>query len=53
VSGGPRSPVPQDRIDELVRRLPDGRKVIVDAGHLVHARKPDAFIRELVSFLNE
>lgn len=52
VAGGPRSPVPQERIDDLVRLLPAGRTVIVDAGHLVHATEPDAFIRELVSFLD-
>ncbi len=52
VAGGPRSPVPQDRIDDLVRLLPAGRKVTVDAGHLVHSTQPDAFIRELVSFLD-
>lgn len=52
VAGGPRSPVPQERIDDLVRLLPAGRTVIVDADHLVHATEPDAFIRELVSFLD-
>lgn len=52
VAGGPRSPVPPERIDDLVRLLPDGRSVTIDAGHLVHATEPDAFIRELVSFLD-
>jgi pimeloyl-ACP methyl ester carboxylesterase len=52
VAGGPRSPVPQERIDDLVRILPDGRTVTIDAGHLVHAIEPDAFIREVIRFLD-
>ncbi|PZS34543.1 MAG: hypothetical protein DLM59_04545 [Pseudonocardiales bacterium] len=52
VAGGPRSPIPQKQIDDLVRLLPDGRMVTVDAGHFVHATEPDAFIRQLVSFLD-
>lgn len=52
VAGGPRSPIPQEQIDDLVRLLPDGRMVTVDAGHLVHATEPTRFIRQLVSFLD-
>jgi len=52
VAGGPRSPIPQEQIADLVRLLPDGRMVTVDAGHLVHATEPDAFIHQLVSFLD-
>jgi len=52
LAGGPRSPIPQEQIADLVRLLPDGRMVTIDAGHLVHATEPDAFIRQLVSFLD-
>jgi len=52
VAGGPRSPVPQEQIADLVRLLPDGRIVTVDAGHLVHATEPDAFIHHLLHFLD-
>lgn len=51
VAGGPRSPVPQEQIADLVGRLPDGQLVTVDAGHLVHKSEPDAFIRHVLHFL--
>lgn len=51
VAGGPRSPVPQEQIADLVGLLPDGQLVTVDAGHLVHESEPDAFIRHLLRFL--
>lgn len=52
IAGGPRSPIPQEHIADLVGRLVDGRMVTIDAGHLVHATEPEAFTHELVSFLN-
>ena len=52
IAGGPSSPVPQEHVAELVRTLPDGRMVTVDAGHLVHARRPDEFIHHLQTFLD-
>ncbi|XAS77231.1 alpha/beta hydrolase [Dermatophilaceae bacterium Sec6.4] len=53
VAGGHRSPIPQERIDDLVRLLPNGQMVTIDAGHLVHATQPDAFIHHLVTFLGK
>lgn len=52
VAGGPRSPIPQERIEDLVRLLSNGQMVTIDAGHLVHATEPDAFIHQLVAFLD-
>ena len=52
VSGGPSSPVPQDHVAELVRIVPDARLVTIDAGHLVHATKPDQFINHVLTFLD-
>jgi pimeloyl-ACP methyl ester carboxylesterase len=52
IAGGPSSPVPQEHVAELVRTLPDGRLVTVDAGHLVHAARPDEFIHHLRTFLD-
>ena len=52
VAGGPTSHVPQDHIAELVRRVPDGRLVTVDAGHLVHETRPDDFVGHLLAFLD-
>lgn len=49
VAGGQCSPVPQGQIADL-RRLPEGLMFTVDAGHLVHATEPDAFIRNLLHF---
>jgi pimeloyl-ACP methyl ester carboxylesterase len=52
IAGGPSSPVPQDHIAELVGTVPDGRMVTVDAGHLVHATRPEEFAHHLVAFLD-
>ncbi len=53
VAGGHRSPIPQERIGDLARLLPNGQMVTIDAGHLVHATEPDAFIHQLVTFLGK
>ena len=52
IAGGPSSPVPQEHVADLVRTLPDGRLVTVDAGHLVHAKRPDEFTQHLQAFLD-
>ena len=52
IAGGPSSHVPQDHVAELVRLLPDGRLRTVDAGHLVHATRPEEFIEHLLAFLD-
>jgi pimeloyl-ACP methyl ester carboxylesterase len=35
-----------------VRTVPNGRMVIVDAGHLVHATQPHEFVHHLLTFLD-
>ncbi|MFL4473178.1 alpha/beta fold hydrolase [Paeniglutamicibacter sp. MACA_103] len=52
VAGGASSPVPEEAIADLVRVVPDGRMVTIDAGHLVHATEPTAFFRQLTGFLD-
>ena len=52
IGGGSRSPVPQEDLAELVQLLADGRLVTIDAGHLVHAMKPDDFIHHVLVFLD-
>jgi pimeloyl-ACP methyl ester carboxylesterase len=52
IAGGPSSPLPQEHVAELVRLLPEGRLVTVDAGHLVHAGRPDEFTHHLHAFLD-
>jgi pimeloyl-ACP methyl ester carboxylesterase len=51
IAGGPRSAIPQRHVAELARMLADGRLVTIDAGHLVHATKPEEFAEHLVAFL--
>lgn len=51
VAGGPPSHVPQDRLAELARRIPDCRLVTVPVGHLVHSAAPARFIEEVTGFL--
>jgi pimeloyl-ACP methyl ester carboxylesterase len=52
IAGGSSSPVPQEHVAELVGLLPDGGLVTVDAGHLVHASRPDEFTQHLLTFLD-
>ncbi|MET8542997.1 alpha/beta fold hydrolase [Kitasatospora sp. NPDC004799] len=51
VAGGPASHVPQERIAELARLVPDCRLVTVEAGHLVHAARPAEFVAVVAPFL--
>lgn len=51
VWGGPSSPVERDRVDKLVRRVPSASMTTVDAGHLVHATRPDEFLEVVLPFL--
>ncbi|MEU0939715.1 alpha/beta hydrolase [Embleya sp. NPDC005971] len=51
VAGGSTSHIPQDRVTEWTRRLPDARVVTIPAGHLVHAAEPQAFTEVTRSFL--
>ncbi|MFH8932211.1 alpha/beta fold hydrolase [Streptomyces pristinaespiralis] len=50
IGGGPTSHVPQDRLAELAGRIPGGRFVTIDAGHLVHESRPEDFLKSLKEF---
>ena len=52
VYGGAPSPMPRDRVEELVRRVPRARMVAIEAGHLVHATEPDDFTDAVLGFLD-
>jgi pimeloyl-ACP methyl ester carboxylesterase len=52
IGGGPASFVPQEHVEELAQTVAHGTRVTIDAGHLVHATKPGAFLAELTTFLN-
>ncbi|GAA3108173.1 alpha/beta fold hydrolase [Streptosporangium carneum] len=51
IGGGPRSHVPQDRIAEMARRIPDSLTVTIAAGHMVHAARPREFTEAVLGFL--
>ena len=54
VGGGATSPIPQDRLAEVARRIPGARlETIEGAGHLVHATRPAEFIALVRAFLLE
>jgi 3-oxoadipate enol-lactonase len=51
VWGGTASPVPPERVEELVRRVPSASMTTIEAGHLVHAKEPAAFTEVVLGFL--
>jgi len=51
VSGGSRSFVPVEWVDDLVAAVPDGAMVTIDAGHEIHARRPAEFLDAVLAFL--
>lgn len=54
VGGGATSPIPQERLAEVARRIPGARLVTIEgAGHYVHAARPDEFIALVRDFLAE
>ena len=53
VAGGPASHVNQDRLTQMTGLIPGARLITLPAGHLVHARQPEAFISAVADFLAE
>lgn len=51
LAGGSSSPIPQEGIAELVRRVPRGRMVTIETGHLIHRMAPERFLAEVREFL--
>jgi pimeloyl-ACP methyl ester carboxylesterase len=52
IGGGPRSFLPQEHLEELATTVARGTRVTIDAGHLVHATKPDDFLAAVRIFLD-
>ncbi len=52
IGGGPTSPIPREHIDALAERLPDARRLTIDAGHLVHEARPREFLATVEAFLS-
>jgi pimeloyl-ACP methyl ester carboxylesterase len=50
IGGGPTSQIAQERLIGMAGRIPDGRFVTIDAGHLVHTDRPEEFLAELRAF---
>jgi pimeloyl-ACP methyl ester carboxylesterase len=52
IGGGASSFLPQEHVEELATTVAHGTRVTIDAGHLVHATRPDAFLAAVTAFLN-
>ncbi|MFJ8849140.1 alpha/beta fold hydrolase [Streptomyces sp. NPDC102437] len=50
IGGGPTSQIAQEGLAWLAGRIPDGRFVTIDAGHLVHTDRPEEFLAALRAF---
>ncbi|WP_196440308.1 alpha/beta fold hydrolase [Planomonospora sp. ID67723] len=51
IGGGPESPIPQERVAELARRIRSSRHITIPAGHLIHQAEPEAFTDAVLEFL--
>lgn len=51
LAGGPRSHLSQTRLATLAGALPDGRLVVVPAGHRIHSLDPCGYLDVVVPFL--
>jgi len=52
IGGGASSFLPQEYVEELSATVAHGTRITIDAGHLVHATKPGAFLPALKTFLD-
>lgn len=52
VSGGAGSHLPVEKVDEVVRRIPDCTLVEINAGHHIHRRKPAQFVEAVLGWLS-
>ncbi|WP_063819067.1 alpha/beta fold hydrolase [Herbidospora cretacea] len=51
VGGAYSELVPQEALARLTSALPDGRRVVLGAGHNVHGEDPEGFVKEVAAFL--
>jgi pimeloyl-ACP methyl ester carboxylesterase len=52
IGGGARSFVPQEHVSELVALVQRGSHVTIEAGHSIHASRPDEFVEAVRAFLD-
>lgn len=50
IGGGVASHLPQDALAEVAAQLPNGEFATIEAGHCVHAERPDEFVRVVRRF---
>ena len=53
VGGGPSSFVPQEWVGDLVATVPSGTLATIDAGHEIHATRPEEFLAAVRAFLDD
>jgi pimeloyl-ACP methyl ester carboxylesterase len=53
ISGGPGSFLPREHVAELVALVERGRHQPIDAGHEIHASRPEEFLRAVRVFLDD
>lgn len=53
VAGGPKSHVPQHRLEDVAGYIPRCRLVTVAAGHNVHANRPAEFVDAILNWIAE
>jgi 3-oxoadipate enol-lactonase len=51
IAGGSASPLPQDTMARMARTIPDCHLVTIEAGHLVHEKRPEEFAAAVDAFL--
>lgn len=51
IGGGPDSPMPQELLADMAERILDCRLITIDAGHLVHEKRPEEFLAVVRPFL--
>lgn len=53
IAGGPASHIPQDKLVDVARAIPDCTLVTIPVGHNVHAETPAAFAEAVLGWLND
>ncbi|MGI8680436.1 MAG: alpha/beta fold hydrolase [Jatrophihabitans sp.] len=52
IAGGPTSQIPQDKLVEVAKLVPDCTLVTIPAGHDVHESQPAAFVAAVLTWLD-
>lgn len=52
IAGGPESHIPQDKLADVARLIPDCTLVTIPAGHHVHSTHPEAFVQAIFDWID-